>query len=160
MPSFAANMVDAYVFRRINARAQYLLLLRRPDVALGNTWQSVHAKVMSHETALDSARRAVLDQTGLTAFESYSVDYINQFYDHRTDSIVLAPVFAFAVPQRPTLKLSEEYCDSAWCDKDEATARLLWSGQRWAIRRIDEVIAHGGDDADFYRIETHQPTRD
>ena len=90
MPSFAANMVDAYVFRRINARAQYLLLLRRPDVALGNTWQSVHAKVMSHETALDSARRAVLDQTGLTAFESYSLDYINQFYDHRTDSIILA----------------------------------------------------------------------
>jgi dATP pyrophosphohydrolase len=152
MPSFAADMVDAYVFRRINARAQYLLLLRRPDLPLGNTWQSVHAKVMTHETALAAARRAVTDQTGLTAIESYSVDYINQFYDHQTDSIVLAPVFAFAVPNRPKLKLGEEYCDSAWCDKDEATARLLWSGQRWAIRRIDEVIAHGGDDADFYRI--------
>lgn len=154
MPSVAPDMVDAYVFRRINARAQYLLLLRRPDVPLGNTWQSVHAKVMSHETALAAARRAVVDQTGLTAIESYSVDYINQFYDHHTDAIVLAPVFAFAVPSRPKLKLGEEYCDSAWCDKDEATARLLWSGQRWAIRRIDEVIALGGDDADFYRITT------
>ena len=154
MPSFAANMVDAYLFRRINARAQYLLLLRRPDLPLGNSWQSIHAKVMSHETALDAARRAVIDQTGLTPIESYSVDYINQFYDHQTDSIVLAPVFAFAVPQRTALKLGEEYCDSAWCDRDEVTARLLWSGQRWAIRRIYEVIAHGGEDADFYRINT------
>jgi dATP pyrophosphohydrolase len=156
VPTVAVNMVDAFVFRRINARAQYLLLLRRPDLPLGNTWQGVHGKVMEHESAIEAARRAMVDQTGLVAVQSYSVDYVNQFYDHLTDTLVFAPVFAFEVAGRPTLRLGDEYCDSAWCDKDEATARLLWAGPRWAIRRIDEVIAYGGDDADFYRI----PPRD
>lgn len=153
MPQFVSNMVDAYIFRRVNARIQFLLLLRRPDLPLGNTWQSIHSKIQARETAVDAAKRALEEETGLVPLETYSADYINQFYDHHTDSIILAPVFAFAVPQRPSLVLGEEFCDSAWCERDEATARLLWPGQRWAVRHIDEIIGLAGDDAEFYRID-------
>ena len=153
MPQLVANMVDAYVFRRINARLQLLLLLRRPDLPLGNTWQSVHARVTPSETALEAARRAVAIETGLTPLESYSTDFINQFYDHHSDSIILAPVFAFAVPPQSVVTLGEEYIDSAWCEREEAAGRLLWPGQRWAIRHIDEIIGLAGEDAEFYRID-------
>ena len=153
MPQFVSNMVDAYIFRRVNARLQFLLLLRRPDLPLGNTWQSIHAKILPQETAVDAARRALSEEAGLTALEAYSADFINQFYDHHTDSIILAPVFAFAVPQRPAVTLGEEFCDSAWCERDEATARLLWPGQRWAVRHIDEILGLAGEDAEFHRID-------
>ena len=53
MPQLVSNMVDAYIFRRVNARLQFLLLLRRPDLPLGNTWLSVHAKILPGETAVD-----------------------------------------------------------------------------------------------------------
>ena len=152
MPEIASDIVDAYVFRKVNARVQFLLLLRRPGIVLGNTWQSIHAKVLGNETALQAAERTILAVTGLTTIDAFSADYINQFYDHTTDRIILAPVLAFTVPARSRVQLGDEYTDSAWCDRDEATARLMWSGQRWAIRHIDEVIGLGGSDADFYRI--------
>ena len=153
MTRIAAEMVDAYVFRRVNARVQFLLLLRRPDVALGNTWQSISSPIATGETAVQAAKRALLAITGLEAIDTYSADYINQAYDHTTDTVVLAPVFAFTVPPRATVVLGEDYCDSAWCEREEATARLLWAGQRWAVRHIDEVIGMGGPDAEFYRIQ-------
>ncbi len=153
MPVVIADMVDAYIFRRVNARLQFLLLLRRPDVAFGNTWQGIHEKVTSQETAVEAARRAILASTGLTPDEGYSADFINQVYDHRRDAVVLAPVFAFTVPPRASVQLSEEFSDCAWCEREEASARLLWSGQRWAVRHIDEIIGLGSSDAEFYRIE-------
>lgn len=152
MPHIVADIVDAYVIRRMNARIQFLLLLRRPDAVLGNTWQSIHEKVEPGETARAAAERGVAAATGLTITDAYSADYVNQAYDHSRDAIVLAPVFAFAVPPRARVQLGEEFGDSAWCEREEATARLLFSGQRWAIRHIDEVIGVGGPDAEFYRL--------
>jgi dATP pyrophosphohydrolase len=152
MPHIAADIVDAYVFRKVNARVQFLLFLRRPDLPLGNTWQSLHAKVEPGENALSAAERALHERTGLERVDAFSADFINQFYDPRSDTIILAPVFAFTVPARAHVKLGAEYCDTAWCEREEATARLLWAGQRWAVRHIDEVIGQGGPDAEFYRI--------
>lgn len=152
MPRIVADIVDAYIFRKINARMQFLLLLRRADATFGHSWQSIHEQIEPGETALEAAERAVLNATGLTVTEAYSADFINQVYDHTRDAIVLAPVFAFAVPPRSVVRLSEDFGDSAWCEREEATARLMWSGQRWAVRHIDEVIGLGGPDAEFYRV--------
>ena len=152
MPKIVADIVDAYVFRKVNARVQFLLLLRRPDVPLGNTWQSIHEKIEPDETALEAAERAIMTSTGLSVIEAFSADYVNQVYDHTRDTVILAPVFAFTVPPRARVQLGEDFGDHAWCEREEATARLLWSGQRWAVRHIDEVIGLGGPDAEFYRL--------
>lgn len=152
MPKIASDIVDAYVVRRVNARLQFLLLKRRADLALGDTWQSIHAKVDPFETALQAAERAVRASTGLAVSDAYSADYINQFYDHETDTIILAPVFAFVVSPQVRVALGPDYSDSVWCEREEATARLLWTGQRWAVRHIDEVIGFGGEEAEFYRV--------
>jgi ADP-ribose pyrophosphatase YjhB (NUDIX family) len=151
MPSVVSDIVDAYIFRRLHARIQFLLLLRRPDAPLGNTWQSIHEQVEPGETALEAAERALAAATGLSVVEAYSADFINQVYDHTRDAIVLAPVFAFAVAAGP-LRLGPEFADHAWCEREEATSRLLWAGQRWAVRHIEEIIGFGGVDAEFYRI--------
>jgi dATP pyrophosphohydrolase len=153
VPKLAADIVDAYIFRRMNGRVQFLLLQRHEDLPLGGTWQSVHAKVDPGETALDAAIRAVRTSTGLEIDDAFSADYINQFYDHESDTIILAPVFAFTIPVKSRITLGPEYTDSIWCEREEATARLLWTGQRWAVRHIDEVIGHGGEEAEYYRVK-------
>jgi dATP pyrophosphohydrolase len=152
VPQIAADIVDAYVFRRVNGRVQFLLLQRHDDLPLGGTWQSVHAKVEPNETAFEAAERAIRVSTGLEIVDAYSADFINQFYDHETDTIILAPVFAFTVQPRMRIVLSPEYVDSIWVEREEATARLLWTGQRWAVRHIDEVIGFGGEESEYYRI--------
>lgn len=148
----AADIVDAYLFRLHNGLVQFLLLQRGKEVPLGGTWHGIHGKIDPDETALESAKRAVITATGLTVSAAYSADYINQFFDPQTDSIILAPVFAFTAAPAARIALSDEYVDYAWCETEEATARLLFAGQRWAIRHIEEIIGLGGDDAEYYRI--------
>ena len=94
MPRIASDIVDVYVFRRIRNQVQFLLLRRRPDVVLGDMWQSVHGKIEPGERASEAALRQIEERTSLIPTKLYSADYINQFYDHASDTIVLAPTFA------------------------------------------------------------------
>ena len=152
MPTLVSDAVDAYVFRRINARLQFLLLQRRADAPFGSSWQGIHARVMAEETALGAAERALSETTGIDARTVFSADYVNQIYDHARDAVVLIPVFAFEVDSRARVNPGPDFLGFEWCERDEATARLLWAGQRWSIRHIDDVIGSGGPASEFYRI--------
>lgn len=152
MPRIVSDIVDVYVFRRAKKRVQFLVLRRRPDIVLGDTWQSIHGKIEPGERAVDAALREVEEQTGMVPQKLYSADYINQFYDQKTDTVVLAPSFAALVGPTEQPRLSSEYSDYAWCDLEETVARLPWSGQRWAARHIYDVIAMGGEEAEFYAL--------
>lgn len=161
MPRVVSDIVDVYVFRRLNARVQFLLLQRRPDVALPQTWQAFHAQIRVGDTTLQTVRRAVRELCGLNVSTIYSADYVNQFYDEGRDVMVLAPVFAVNVSPQAPIDLGSEYRDAAWFDRDEATARLAFSGQRWAVRHIDEIMGMGDAEASIYRIDVDasQPIR-
>jgi dATP pyrophosphohydrolase len=153
MPRIISDSVDIYPFRRINGRAQFLVLLRRPGTALGGTWHGVHAKVREGETAHGAALRELRQSIGVIPTYFYSADMVSQFYDHYSDSIALTPVFAALFEGPGPVILSPDYSDFAWCDLDEAVARLLASAQRGAVRHIAATIADGGPEAEFYRIE-------
>lgn len=157
MPRVVSDIVDVYVFRRLNARVQFLLLQRRQDVALPHTWQAFHTQVRVGDTTMQTVRRAVLELSGLHISEMYSADYVNQFYDEGRDALVLAPVFAVNVSPQAPLDLGADFRDAAWFDRDEATARLAFSGQRWAVRHIDEIMGLGDAEASIYRIEMSTP---
>jgi dATP pyrophosphohydrolase len=148
----SADIVDSYLFRINNGMVQFLLIQRQRGIPMGGTWHGIHGRIDPEETALESAKRAVYFSTGLSVDKSYSADYINQFFDPDSDTIILAPVFAFTVAPAARVSLSEEYVDYAWFDTEEATARLLFAGQRWAVRHIEEIIGLAGDDAEHYRI--------
>lgn len=152
MPNIVSDIVDTYVFRVVNARVQFLVVRRHPDVAMGDTWQAIHGKIDPGETALQAALREIAERTGLQPEQMYTADYISQFYDHVTDSIVLAPTFAARVSPSAKPRLTAEYSDYAWCDLEETTGRLLWNAQRWAVRHIYDVIAMSGDDAGMYAL--------
>ncbi len=152
MPGISYDIVDAYIFRRNRGHAEFLLLKRRSDGQLGGTWHGIHGRIEESETSVEAARRAVRMQTGLESLSAYSADYINQFYDHLTDTIVLAPVFAFEVTAGNPIALAPEFEDYAWCDREEATGRLAFSSQRWAVRHIEDIIAQPSADSEMYRI--------
>ncbi len=97
--------------------------------------------------------------TGLVPDQAFSADFINQYYDHSTDKVILSPVLAFTVPPTSPITLSDEYVESAWLDRDEATRRMAFAGQRWAIRHIEEVIGLGGAEAELYRIDPSDSTK-
>jgi dATP pyrophosphohydrolase len=152
MPRIVSDIADAFVYRTVNARPQFLLLQRRPDGPLGGAWQAVHPRVDPEESAVEAAMREVQATTQLSPIAIYSADFVSQFYDHRTDTIVLSPAFAVEVSPLDRIGLAPSFSDHAWCDLEETTARLPWTAQRWAVRHIYDVIAMGGDEAELYRI--------
>ena len=152
MPKIVSDVVDTYLFRKINARAQFLVVRRRADAPGGDIWLAIHSRIEPSETAVDAARRDVPAQTGLAPERYFSADYISQFYDHVRDAIVLAPALAAQVNPNARVSVSSVYSDYAWCDLEETTARLVWSAHRWAVRHIYDVIAMGGDEAEMYAI--------
>lgn len=157
MPQVISDIVDVYVFRRLNARVQFLLLQRKSDVTLPHTWQAFHAQVLVGDTTLDTVIRSVRDLAGLNVSEIYSADYVNQFYDENRDAVIFAPVFAVNVSPQSPIDLATDYRDAAWYDRDEATSRLPFSGQRWAVRHIDEIMSLGEAEAGIYRLDMNTP---
>jgi dihydroneopterin triphosphate diphosphatase len=153
MPRIVSDLVDTYLFRKINARPQFLVLRRRADSPQGDTWQSIHTRVATGETAITAARRDIQSSTGLVPVRFYTADYIAQFYDHTSDSIVLAPTLAAQINPKSSITVAPEFSDYAWCDLEETTSRLIYSAQRWAVRHIYDVIAMGGEESDIYAIE-------
>jgi 8-oxo-dGTP pyrophosphatase MutT (NUDIX family) len=152
VPSLISDAVDGYAFRWVNARLQFLLLQRRADAALGKSWQAFHTRVLPSESAIAAAERALFEMSGLAPRAVYSADYVNQIFDHVRDAIVLIPVFAFEIDSHSQIQLGPDFVNFEWCERDEATTRLLWSGQRWSVRHIDDVIGAGAPTSEFYRI--------
>ncbi len=153
MTSIATDVVDVYVFRRLNARVQFLLLQRRNDVPMARTWQAFHHEIPEGQTAPDAARAALRSLASLEADRFYSADFINQFYDEARDVVVLAPVLAVTLAADGAIDLADDFQDAGWFDRDEATARLPFSGQRWAVRHIDEIMGIGEAEAELYRFD-------
>lgn len=153
MTSIATDVVDVYVFRRLNARVQFLLLQRRNDVPMARTWQAFHHEIADGQTAPDAARAALRTLAGLEADRFYSADFVNQFYDEARDAIVLAPVLAVTLAADGAIDLADDFQDTGWFDRDEATARLPFSGQRWAVRHIDEIMGIGEAESELYRFD-------
>lgn len=158
MPDIVSDIVDVYVFRRQNARVQFLLLQRKATVPLGNTWQSFHTQIQAHETTLIAARRAVRELSGLNVSEAYSADYINEFFDDTRDVVVLAPVLAVMLSAQAPVTLGRELKECAWWDTNQAIARLPFSGQRWAVRHISELMSAGHAESQLYRLQLPEET--
>lgn len=159
MPEIISDIVDVYVFRRLNARVQFLLLQRRPNVPLGNTWQSFHTQIQGYESTIEAGRRAVRELSGLTVSEVYSADYINEFFDDTRDVVVLAPVLAVNVSPQAPVTLGPELKECAWWDTNQAIARLPFAGQRWAVRHINELMSAGLAESQLYRLQLPEEPR-
>lgn len=154
MPRIVSDIVDVYVFRRLNARVQFLLLQRSVEASLGNTWQAFHSQIRMGDTTLQTVRKVVEDAIDLEVAEVYSADYINQFYDEGRDAMVLSPVFAVTLRAQSPVRLAPEYRDAAWFERDDATIRLPFSGQRWAVRHIDEIMSISDEQRAIYKLDT------
>lgn len=152
MPKVVSNVVDTYVFRRTHGGAHFLVIRKRSDAPAGNIWQAIHSQISAGETALSTALHDVVERTGLTPDRCYTADYVGQFYDHVSDSIILAPTLAAQVGAGARVRLSTEYVDYAWCDLEETTSRLTWSAQRWAVRHIFDLIVADPKEADIYAV--------
>ncbi len=152
MPEIVSRIVDVFVYRIVDDHPQFLVMQRAANKRLGGTWQAVHGHIDPGESAFDTARRELLEETQLVPMVWHQLERVNTFYVAGTDTIELCPGFAAQVEHDASVQLNHEHDAFDWLEFDAATARYHWPGQRDAIRDIVDIIIPGGVTADSLRL--------
>ncbi|MEM9911357.1 MAG: NUDIX domain-containing protein [Pseudomonadota bacterium] len=130
------------------------LLLKRNETLVGE-WCQVAGGIEAGETAVDAAKRELLEETGLRPARFFSADFCENFYDAERDELVFIPVFVAFVRERD-VALNPEHSDFCWMDLTEAIEAVPFAGQRAMLRHINAEFVERQPDT---RLEIKDPTQ-
>ena len=142
MPEIRSDMIQCHVCRPSpDGSFEHLVLQRSADEDVyPNVWQVVTGTIDRGESAVQTARRELHEETGLTPTTLYVAPVTATFYSMRTDVVHIIPVFAAVVSNDAIVRLSREHQASEWLDAGGAAARLLIPSHRESLRIVREHI--------------------
>ena len=143
MTDVRVSFVDAYVLRRGRDGPEALVLRRAPGGRSPGSWETVHGHIESGETPVQAARREVREEPGLEPARLYNVSRVESFYRHRTDEIVLIPVFACIMDGAASVRTSAEHDRAEWLPPSQAVARFSWPRERRALEDVLSILGSG-----------------
>ena len=145
MPGIDANMVQVHPFRMRGGVAEHLVLLRSATVQYRpSIWQVITGRCQDSERSIATARRELLEETGLYAVRWYGLPAPALFYFEPTDQIILSPVFACELEEDAEPVLSEEHVEYAWLSVSQAHSRLMFPSH---VQGVDQIELLLGDPA-------------
>jgi ADP-ribose pyrophosphatase YjhB (NUDIX family) len=128
----------------VDRDVKLLLLKRRPDVTMPNTWQPVSGKLLRGESIRDGFVRQVLKKVGQAPTSVHKLDLVNVFYDSFYDTVMLVPV-AVCTVAAPTVVVDETvHDDHRWMGVRDARRLLRWPQQRRCVAMIARTIRQEG----------------
>lgn len=92
---------------------------------------------------MQAARREAREETGLEPARLYNVSRVESFYRHRTDEIVLIPVFACIMDGAASVRTSAEHDRAEWLPPSQAVARFSWPRERRALEDVLSILGSG-----------------
>ena len=144
MPKILVRVIDAYVFRFDGTVVKFLLLKRAKTKMYEHLWQGVAGKIEDGESAWQTAKRELNEETGLEPNRMFVADHVSRFYEAHSDTINLVPVFGIEV-NNEIIKLSKEHCEYLWVDYDTAVEMLVWNGQKEGITVVSNMLNSDSD---------------
>lgn len=130
------NAVGVAVLRGADDETR-VLLIRRGRGAFVGSWTIVMGVVEDGERATETARREVLEETGLAVTELFTAGALDTFYDPVKDTIVVVPFFVARVAEGE-VKTDDAHDAHRWVTLEEAAPLLTFSSQR---RLLEEIKA-------------------
>ena len=122
-----------------------LALRRGPHGRNIGSWETVHGTIEPGETPVQASLRELREETGLVPEKFYNLSRTEAFYQHKTDELVLIPVFAAFVASGASVNLSAEHDRAEWLKARDAAVRFAWPRERRAMDDILSIV--GGGDA-------------
>ncbi len=153
MPNMIIRVIDAYVYIPTNDGLLFLLLKRAKTKMYEHIWQGVAGKIEKGEKSWETAKRELKEETGLKPNKMFIVDHVSKFYEQIDDRINLVPVFGIEVNTQEVV-LSDEHSEYKWVTIDEALDLLVWTGQKQAIKIVNNMILSKDDRMRWSEIKT------
>ena len=151
MPEIRSDYISVYPYSvESKGPVKFLVLRRRSDLKLGDTWQFVHGKIENDETAVEAAFRKLQEETGFKPELMYNLDPEILYYAP-TDCIQVIPAFAVKMRSYSTPVLSHEHSFFEWVGSEEALSRVIWENQHNKINEILRML-QGGFPSEKFRI--------
>ena len=151
MPNLNTQKFESVIFTRSSGKPLYLILHRSSDSTEGNTWQLLRGNIPTGSSSLQSALNALTTHTGFNPLYIWAPNYIHSEYDAINDSISMLPVFAIEVAQQRPI-LSSDFSDSRWVTAEQAIELLRLTGQRSALKAINDDIVTNSDRGNPYQL--------
>ncbi len=135
--------MDTYALRGAGDRLEVLALRRGPNGRNPGSWETVHGTIDSGETPVQASLRELREETGFTPSRFYNLSRTEAFYQHRSDELVLIPVFAAFVETSAEVRLSAEHDRAEWLSVADAAQRFAWPRERRALDDILSIVGGG-----------------
>lgn len=135
--------MDTYALRGAGDRLEVLALRRGPNGRNPGSWETVHGTIESGETPVQASLRELREETGFTPSRFYNLSRTEGFYQHRSDELVLIPVFAAFVETSAEVHLSAEHDRAEWLSVADAAQRFAWPRERRALDDILSIVGGG-----------------
>ena len=152
MPNMIIRVIDAYVYIPTKNGLLFLLLKRAKTKMYEHIWQGVAGKIEKGEKSWETAKRELQEETGLKPNKIFIVDHVSKFYEQKDDRINLVPVFGIEVNTREVV-LSDEHSEYKWVTINEALDLLVWTGQKQAIKIVNDMILCNDDRMRWSKIK-------
>ncbi|MAR36170.1 MAG: NUDIX pyrophosphatase [Candidatus Marinimicrobia bacterium] len=152
MPNMIIRVIDAYVYITTDNGILFLLLKRAKTKMYEHLWQGVAGKIEKGEKSWETAKRELLEETGLIPKKMFIADHVSKFYEAKDDRINLVPVFGIEVNTKEVV-LSDEHSEYKWVTINEALDLLVWTGQKQAIKIVNDMILCNDDRMRWSKIK-------
>jgi lipoyl(octanoyl) transferase len=126
-----------------NGDHRVLLLHRRPE--RGNFWQPITGTIEPGESALEAARRELVEETGtagdprdLGLVQSFMIE--SQYLANRFPQPIIASETGFAAYADTTIPIrvdAEEHDEYGWFTFEEAYGKIRWTDDREALEQLE-----------------------
>jgi len=126
------------IFRRINNKPEFLLIQGRTS----KWWVFPKGHIEKGETIMDTARREVFEETGITDAEYVQGYFETISFTNHKGNIKHVHHFLFQT-KNGHVKLSEEHTDFKWLNFHEAHKLVDHENQKRILRKAYEVIQNG-----------------
>ena len=146
------RVIDAYVYITTDDGILFLLLKRAKTKMYEHLWQGVGGKIEKGEKSWETAKRELLEETGLIPKKMFIADHVSKFYEAKDDRINFVPVFGIEVNTKEVV-LSDEHSEYKWVTINEALDLLVWTGQKQAIKIVNDMILCNDDRMRWSEIE-------
>ena len=133
--------VDVYPYHLDNdGRPSFLILKRRSDVILADSWQLISGKLLKGERILKAFIRQVVQKTGQRPVKMYKIDRVNVFYDDYYDTVMVVPAACCQLADKQVRLNEALHTGFAWITAEDAGKFLEWSTQIECVRGVEACL--------------------